>query len=587
MKTKNYSAKDAIKDSLIGILLALVSIPISMGYANIAGLPVEYGLYGSVIPVLAFGLLTSSKKFVFGVDAAPAALTGVILVNCNIAFESKEALSFVPLITLLVSLWLFLFWIFKANRILKFVSESVMAGFITGISVTIIFMQLPKLFGGNAGSGEIIQLIQNIIVQRESFNLASLVLGLSTIALILIFKKLLPKFPIQIILMIVFAIIQKKFNLSQFGIKCLQNVESAFPKIKLPDIRLLHKHFYDIILPSLSIAVVIFSETLLATSNNAKKNEYKINPGREILAYSVSNFSAALFGTCPVNGSISRTSIANQFGVKSQLMTITSSLTMFILLCFATSFIQYLPVPLLTGIIISALYSTLEFKFAHKLHKADKTEFFIFYAAFLTVIFLGTIYGVITGVLLSTITFIIRQSKPSVDFLGVVPGMKGYYSLTRKNSYALPIKNVLIYRFSGPLFYANCEKLYDDILSSLKEDTKIVIIDSSAISSIDITAAQYLDSLYKKLISMGKIFFIAGHVSSVNDQLREFGYNELIEKRIVKPKLAKALDDAGLKRPYPHEDTNSFKSDFYTKEIAEFEWAYGKAAENLMESSGE
>ncbi len=160
---KQISAKNLPRDIFTGVIIALVSIPISMGYAQIAGLPAVCGLYGSIFPILIFGLLSSSPQFIFGVDAAPAALVGSWLVSQGIALGSAEAIEIVPVITLLVGLWLVLFSFLKAGRIAAYISTPVMGGFISGICTTIILMQIPKLLGGSSGTGELPELIIHII----------------------------------------------------------------------------------------------------------------------------------------------------------------------------------------------------------------------------------------------------------------------------------------------------------------------------------------------------------------------------------------------------------------------------------------
>ena len=150
---KNTGKNTIGKDVLAGLILMAVSIPISMGYAQIAGLPAVYGLYGSVFPILLFALFSSSPQFIFGVDAAPAALVGAALVNLDIQSESAQAMKVVPVITFMVAVWLLAFYIMKAGKLVSFISAPVMGGFITGICTTIILMQAPKLMGGTAGTG--------------------------------------------------------------------------------------------------------------------------------------------------------------------------------------------------------------------------------------------------------------------------------------------------------------------------------------------------------------------------------------------------------------------------------------------------
>lgn len=587
--TKPYGVKFFFQDLLIGVILAFVSIPISMGYAQVAGLPVSYGLYGSLLPPLIFALFSTSPRFFFGVDAAPAALIGGMLASMSFAGESAEALRIIPAITFLVSLWLLFFYFIKADRVLKFISEPVMGGFITGIGTTIILMQAPKLFGGSAGKGEALELLKHLVSEgMHDFHFLSLALGLTTIIIILLSRHFFPKLPMQAILMFAGAAATYFFHLESYGVKTLSAVEGGLPPFALPDFTSLGKEhvsdfFTNILIPSASIAVVILSETLLATSNVSKKNGDKIFPRKEILTYALCNFSSAISGSCPVNGSVSRTGIASQFGVKSQVMSLSAAFTMLIILLFGTGFIKYLPVPVLTAIVISALLGTLEFSLAHKLKRLDKAEFFIFYAAFIAVLLLGTIYGVIVGVLLASLTFIIRQTKPATDFLGVVPNLKGYYSLTRKGSAARPIKNVVLYKFSSPLFYANINQFCKEIEEAVKEDTKVVVVDASGITSVDTTAAESLLDLYHSFEKKKIKFFLAAHVSKVNDQLREFGARDLIEKHAVSSRIAFAMDSAGITRPYELESEDTGRETNYNASMAEFEWAFGNEAEEKMQ----
>ncbi len=579
-----YSFKDFIRDSVIGVLIALVSIPISMGYAEVSGLPAVYGLYGSFLPILFYGFFTTSKRFVLGVDAAPAALTGALLVSLGITFGSKEAISLVPLITLLTSFWLFLFFILGFERFLKFISQSVMEGFITGIGLTIILMQAPKLFGGTAGTGEVIELILHIWKELCSvFNFTSLVLGLGTVIILLVFKKFFPKIPMQPVLMILGAFLTYAFNLERFGVKTLPSVEKALPPFAIPDFTVINGNVRTVILSSFTIAVVILSETLLASTNQALKNGEKLNARREILAYAAGNAVSAFSASCPVNGSVSRSAIASQYGVKSQVMSVTASFSMLFILLFGTPFIKFLPVPVLTGIVIAALCGTLEFKLAYNLHKVDKSEFFIFCAALFAVLFLGTIYGVVVGVILASVTFIIRQAKPFSAFLGFSPGVEGFHSLQRKSPKSYPLKGVLLYRFSGPLFYANIEQFVSELEREIKKDTRIVIVDSSGIGNVDVTACNRLLLLYKKLKSKNIKFYLASHVSAVNDELRTLGAATLIEEGAVRSSISGALKAEGFTEPYELENIENITVSTYTKDLAEFEWAFGIDAESRMD----
>lgn len=582
---RQFRKDNLSKDILAGIIVALVSIPISMGYAQVAGLPVTYGLYGSIFPILIYSLFTTSPQFVFGVDATPAALVGGALASMGITAGSEEAMQMVPIITMVTACWLVVFFFIRAGKLVNYISTPVMGGFISGIGCTIILMQVPKLFGGSAGTGELFVLLINIVEQFSKFNVLSAVLGFGTVFIILLCKKYAPKFPMSVVLMAVGAGLTYFGKINQYGVALLPTVEKGMPKLVIPNVSLFLQHAEDIIVLSFTVALVIVAQTLLATNNYSLKYNYKINNNREILAYAAGNMAGAMVGCCPINGSVSRTGIADQYGCKSQVMSLAAGITMIVVLLFGTDLLAYLPVPVLTGIVLAALIGIIEFAIAKKMWQSDKQEFLIFLAAFFGVLILGTIYGVVIGVVLSFVAVIIRAVIPPRSFVGIIPGHEGMYTLARHRD-AKPIQNTVIYRFSGNLFFANINTFQHDIEEAIKDDTKQVIVDARGIGNIDITAADRLIILNRNLRNQGIHFYMTEHVDAVNDQLRTFGAGSLIEDGVVRRTISLALRDAGVTKPYPLEGVSAEEEHPYIEEnerLAEFEWAFGAGAEARME----
>ena len=438
---QHYEKKNLPKDICAGIIIMAVSIPISMGYAQIAGLPAVYGLYGSVFPILLFALFSTSPQFIFGVDAAPAALIGGALIDLHIESGSEAALKVVPL--------------------------------------------------------------------------------------------------------------------------------------------------KDAITISLSVAVVIMAETLLAENNFAQKNCYRINDNQELLAFSLGNFAAALTGCCPINGSVSRTAMGEQYQGKTQLTGIVAGISMMILLLCGTGFIGFLPIPVLTAIVISALLGATEFELAVRLWKVSRTECLIFFGAFFGVLLLGTINGVLIGIMLSFTEMIIRTAKPARCFLGIQTGHSHFRDL-KESSSIHAVEHVVIYRFSSNLCFANVSVLQKDIEDAIREDTRAVILDAGGIGSIDITAADCLERLYGSLKEKGIRFYMTEHIAEVNEQLRRLGLGYMVEEGCVRRTIHIALKDMGIRRPYPLEGgvDNVEKSASRKRadnRVQEFVWAFGSEAEQEME----
>ena len=555
---ENYKAGHVFKDLISGFIVALVSIPISMGYAQIAGLPMIYGLYGSLFPILIFGIFTTSYDFVFGVDAAPAALTGGTLASLGIMSGSKEAMLTVPVLTVLIGLWLLLFYFLKAGRAVKYISVPVMGGFITGICLEIILMQFSKLMGGSAGTGELPDLLLHIFNQLKSFHTLSFILGISTVIIILLFRKLLPKLPMSVIMLIIGGILSQWLELEKKGVKLLPEASSGLP---LP--KLLHINFHilpELAFSALTISLVIMSETILASRSNAIKDGYDLDTNREVLGYSLANITSGVFGSCPVNASVSRTSIVRQFGGHSQLMSVAASITMAIILIFFTGYIPYLPVPILTGIIVAALLSACEFSLLRRLIKNSKSDMIIFISAMLGVLFFGTVYGVVVGVILSFFAVIRQAVSPQRTYVGIREGHEGFYSL-RAHGDARPIQGTVIYRFGGNLFFANIDTFVNDIEDAIDENTRVVIIYASGINNIDLTATDRVMALNKSLRKRGILFFVTHNDGVVNKELISYGAEELISSGVIRKDEEEVFDFIKLKPPYPLAETNPYHKD--------------------------
>ena len=583
-----FSVKSLPRDIITGIIIALVSIPISMGYAQVAGLPPVYGLYGSIFPILIFGLFSTSRQFIFGVDAAPAALIGAFLTGCGIQAGSSEAVRLVPMITLFVGAWLILFSALKAGRLVNYISTPVMGGFISGISSTIILMQIPKVLGGTSGSGEIAELTVHIVKTcREDFNAMSLILGAAALFLLLASKKLVPKLPTSVLVMAGGAMLGYSGFAEKWSVAQLSAIKTGLPVWTFPHIDA--SLLMDVIPNSLTIAVVIMAETLLASNNLASKNGYKLNENREIMVYGLGNLAACFTGCCPVNGSVSRSAMGEQYGGSSQVMSLAAAASMAVILMFFTGFIQYLPVPVLTAIVISALLGAVEFGLAKRLFRQDKRELLIFLGAFFGVLMFGTLYGVVIGVILSFVSVIINTANPKRSFLGIIPGHEGLHSLDR-NTYAIPLRKAVIYRFSGNLYFANINIFISDIEKAVTDETKCVIVDSGAVCNIDITSADRISALKKSLSGKGIRLYFASHIGTLNDRFRQLGLGSLVEDGYCRRTIPAALSAAGIIPPYElssDADTAEKTLPYGNADRLEFEWAFGSGAEDEIERYAE
>ncbi|MDE7270233.1 MAG: STAS domain-containing protein, partial [Acetatifactor sp.] len=546
-----------------------------------------YGLYGSVFPILFFALFSTSRQFIFGVDAAPAAIVGAALSTWGIAAGSEEALVYVPMTALFTGLWLLLFYFLRAGKMVDYISTPVMGGFISGIAVTIILMQVPKVLGSGSGSGELPELLRHIYHAVLHIHPLSVLLGVASLLVIVAAGRLIPKFPMAIVVMAFGVFLTCVCHVDAYGVKLLSQVEPGLPKLILPQFA--EVDISQVMGRSLMVALVVMAETLLSENNFAFRNGYKIEDNSEVLACAAGNIAAALVGCCPTNGSISRTSMNDQYGGKTQVVSIVAAGAMALLLLFGTGFIGYLPVPVLTAIVISALMKVVEWDLAERLFKVSRQEFYIFAAAFVGVLMLGTIYGVIIGIVLSFVAVILRKSNPARTFLGVIPGKDGFYD-RRKNRYACEIQGVKLYQFGESLFFANIKAFQEDIENCIEEDTRAVIVDMGTVAGIDITAADRLALMADSFSGRGISFYLTEHKDSINEQMRKLGIGRLIEEGHVRRTITAALHDAGVPEPYPLKKSDAdgeqrlhSLSAETENTLEEFAWAFGEEAVSRIE----
>ena len=266
-------------------------------------------------------------------------------------------------------------------------------------------------------------------------------------------------------------------------------------------------------------------------------------------------------------------------------MSVAASLTMALILLFCTGFIGYLPVPVLTAIVISALLGAVEFDLAHRLLKQDRRELLIFLGAFAGVLFFGTVAGVVIGVLLSFVSLMIQTANPKRSFLGVIPGHEGFHSLER-NTFAVPIAHVILYRFSSSLYFANVNLFISDLEQAVRPDTKCIIVDSGAVCNLDITAADRIEAYRKTLNRTGIELYFASHIGALNDRFRELGLSGWVEHGYVRRTIPAALKNAGFEPPYILESGDKPVPETQragNPTRMEFEWAFGAHAEEEME----
>ena len=227
---RGYRPRDLPHDIVAGLIVAALSIPIAMGYAQIAGLSPVYGLYASILPAIVFALVTNTRSIVFGLDSAAVAVTGGVVVSAGVALGSEQAFSLMPMLTMLTAAFLALFALTRAGKLIHYVPEPVMNGFILGISITIILHQLPKLLG----TGELDLL--NLPVAIGQINVPSAVLAAFALCVLFFIGATKPGLPGALIVLVFGMAFSLGFGLEERGVAVLGDMPSGLPGFVLPEV---------------------------------------------------------------------------------------------------------------------------------------------------------------------------------------------------------------------------------------------------------------------------------------------------------------------------------------------------------------
>ena len=290
------------------------------------------------------------------------------------------------------------------------------------------------------------------------------------------------------------------------------------------------------------IAIVIFADSLMSSRSFAAKRKEDLKTNREIFAFGVSNLCACISGCAPTSASVSRTAASEQFRGKTQMVSAVAIVIVGIIVSFFSGLLYYMPQPVLGGIVLAALVGVVEVSVIRQLLRCSKGEAIIWGVSAVGVLLVGTLFGVIVGVILSFIDVIIRITSPPQAYLGVIPNRDGFFDLSAHKN-ARPIKDVLIYRFSARLIFANIEMFRAGIMKGIKESNpKTIIIDASGINSIDSTAADGLKTLINQIRDQNIKVYFAEQTGELNKHLLSLGVIKGDQQEYLKKTIQDVLD---------------------------------------------
>lgn len=526
----NYKGDWVIHDIIAGLVLTAILVPVGMAYASVSGLPAIYGLYATIIPLIAYALFGPSKILVLGPDSALAGLIAAAILPLA-AGNPDKAIALAGMLAVLAGALCILAGLVKFGFITDLLSKPIRIGYLNGIALTVLIGQLPKVLGfsvsGNNFLLETNGLIQGIV--NGQINWTSFIIGFSCLIIILGCRSWFSKIPGVLIAVAGATIISSWLNLSvSSGIAVVGPLPQGLPQFQIPLVSF--EEFKALFAAAVAIALVSFADMSTLSRTFAMRAGHKVDSNQEIIALGAANAAAGFFQGFPVTSSASRTPVAESAGAKTQITGLVGALCIALLLIFTPNLLKNLPQAVLGAVVICACIYLFEFHVVARLYKLRREEFVFSMACFLGVISLGIIKGIFIAIGLALVAFIWRAWHPYDAVLGHVDGLNSYHDISRHPEARL-IPGLVLFRWNAPLFFANAETFLENILRAVADaptPTKWVVVTAEPITDVDTTAADMLAELDNSLHQAGMDLVFAEMKGPVKDMLKRYGlFNRL------------------------------------------------------------
>ncbi len=513
-------------DVRAGIVVTALLIPAGMGYAEVAGLPPETGLYATIVPLVAYAIFGPSRILVLGPDSSLAPIIAASILPLALG-DGERAVALAGLLAIMVGGMLLLGGILRLGFVTDLLSKPIRVGYLNAIALIVIISQIPKLLGFSIDADGMWQEVVEITRAIADGEVQPLAVAFGVGSLIVIFVLKRVKSPVPGVLVVV---VLSMILTGVLGLSDALPVVGALPQ-GLPAPALEGLQWSDVsalALPAAGIALVAFADSAVLSRTFAARRGESVDGSQEMSGIGLANIAGGLLGGFPVSASSSRTPVAEQAGSRTQLTGVVGAALILAFILLAPGLTEFLPSAVLAAVVMGAAVGLIDLRGLRALWRMDKVDAGLSLAAFLGVIVFGVLEGIVVTIVLSLLAFINQSWRPYKAELGRVPGLRGYHDLSREPE-GERIPGVVIVRFDAPLFFANGAVFDDFVRASVKAagpGIHTVILAAEPITDIDTTAADELIELDDYLIAHDIRLIIAEMKSPVLDVMRSYGLTD-------------------------------------------------------------
>jgi high affinity sulfate transporter 1 len=524
---RSYSRRLLRADVIAGVAIAAVAIPQSMAYAQTAGLPVAAGLYGLLLPLVAYAFLGSSRNLMTGPTATTALMVGPALVA--ISSDPADYPALAAMMALLVAAVFLVARVFRLGWVADYFSTSVLLGFLTGLALTLLAGQLDEFTGVTVEGDTPLQEYASFATGFVGgVDWLELLVGVLCLGALLVGSRWLPKFPMLLVVTVLAIAASWAFDLGGLGVTLVGEIPPGLPGLTWPSVEL--AQVLELAPVAVAVALVGFADAILTARSFAPADGRPVSANQELVGLAGLNAAAGLAQSFPLGSSGSRTAINTRVGGRTQIVGLVQVAMAVLVLLFLTGVLALLPKATLAAVIIFAAIGLIDPRAWKALWRGSRAEFVIAGVLVIGMLTIGLLPSLLLAVLLSIIDVVRTSAQPSDAVLGWSATAGRFVDVEHRPS-ARVVPGVVVYRLDDRLFFANSRYFGTRIreaIAGAPHPVHAVVFDAEAVVGLDTSGAEELREVVEDLDGKGIRFVVARARSGFEQSLQKLGLQDLL-----------------------------------------------------------
>ena len=482
-------------DVIAGVTVAALIVPKNLGYAGIAGIPLQNGLYAAAAAAILYAIFGTCRQISMGPSSGLAAVAASAVATAGLT-DPGDIATFVAGLTLISGLLFLLLAVLKMGWIAQFLSRAVVTGFLFGAAIDVVIGELPKITGTDTSGSNSFQELVSWFGTLGEIHPTTLVVGVVSLVVVFGIKTVAPRIPGALVLVVGGLLASYLFDFGARSVALVGDVPSDLPTFAIPSPSLMLEHADTAAVAAVALMLIGFSQTAGDARAFAAKHRYQIDVNQESVAQSAANIGSGVLHGMPVSTSLSASSLNDHSGAKTGLASITSGVTVLLTLLFLAPLFSQLPKPVLGALIIEAVVmGMMNLPEMRRIYRVQKFDFWVAIAAIIGTLAFGVLAGVIIGIGLSLLWLVAVATHPRMAVLGREAGTQVFRDVL-ENPDDEQIPGVVILRLDGGLFFATADALGDKVRAVIQApDVRCVVLDCEGINFLDSQGSASIDDL--------------------------------------------------------------------------------------------